>query len=475
MKKFLSVVLALIMLFSFAVTPMTAQAATVKKTSVTSVSAQPAGFKVKWKKVSGVTGYQVQYSTSSKFSAKTTKSVKVKKAASVSKTIKGLQSKKKYYVRVRAYKDKNKKSTYSAWSAKKQVTTKMASTTVRSLNAERGGFKVTWTKASGVTGYQVQYATDSKFKNARKTVTVKKASSASKTIKNLKEKKKYYVRVRTYKTSNKKNAYGAWSKSKAVTTKADTFKKGKYAGVQLNSTKDAVALYVRAYNATKAETAKYGFSESNTSEVWYAMLGEEKLGMSNIKINGVRNAMIEDMVPDMLDDMYAPSPAALPPSTNHNPLYDMDENGKSLKTSRLLESDVETVTAKDNGNGTLTLVIKPRSCQMSHPGLDAQGRFFTTLGAVDAAFDSMDGFTWAKGTTKDNVKVLYSGGTGTITIHAQTGKIISAVYDMRAHIDVKHINYAYFRDTDVSMDVQYLLSFPASDAYLKTTVGAVRI
>lgn len=61
--------------------------------------------------------------------------------------------------------------------------------------------KITWKKKSGVTGYEIQVSTSSKFKTKQtKKYTIKKASTTSKTIKKLKSKKKYYVRIRTYVT-----------------------------------------------------------------------------------------------------------------------------------------------------------------------------------------------------------------------------------------------------------------------------------
>lgn len=77
-----------------------------------------------WKKVSNVKGYEVQYSTSSKFTKKTTKTVKVNSAKTTSKTFKKLKKNKKYYVRVRTYKIVANQKVYSNWSAVKTVTTK---------------------------------------------------------------------------------------------------------------------------------------------------------------------------------------------------------------------------------------------------------------------------------------------------------------------------------------------------------------
>ena len=81
--------------------------------------------------------------------------------------------------------------------------------------------EVIWKKqATQTTGYQIQYSTSSKFTSkTTKTVTVSKNKTTSKTISKLKSKKKYYIRVRTYKIVNGKKYYSSWSKSKTVTTK----------------------------------------------------------------------------------------------------------------------------------------------------------------------------------------------------------------------------------------------------------------
>ncbi len=96
-------------------------------------------------------------------------------------------------------------------------------TSVSKVTAAKKGFKVTWKKqATQTTGYQVQYSTSSKFKSA-KTVTISKNKTTSKSVSKLSAKKKYYVRVRTYKTvkigGKNVKLYSGWSKAKSVTTK----------------------------------------------------------------------------------------------------------------------------------------------------------------------------------------------------------------------------------------------------------------
>ena len=102
-------------------------------------------------------------------------------------------------------------------------TIKSKATSISSLKAGAKKFTVKWKKqATQTTGYQVQYSASSKFSKA-KTVTVGKNTTVSKKISKLSGKKKYYVRVRTYKTVkiNGKSIriYSGWSKAKTVTTK----------------------------------------------------------------------------------------------------------------------------------------------------------------------------------------------------------------------------------------------------------------
>ena len=102
---------------------------------------------------------------------------------------------------------------------KTEAIAKLVSPSITKLTAGKKAFTVTYKKAATVAGYEVQYATNSKFTTGRKTVTVKGDKAVKKTIKKLKGKKKYYVRVRAYKTINGKKVYSSWSKAKSVKTK----------------------------------------------------------------------------------------------------------------------------------------------------------------------------------------------------------------------------------------------------------------
>lgn len=96
---------------------------------------------------------------------------------------------------------------------------KPKSAKIKKVKSAKKAVSVEWKKVSGVKGYQIQVATDKKFKKNKKTVTVKKQKTTKVTIKKLKAKKKYYVCIRTYKTVNGKKVYSSWSKVKTVKTK----------------------------------------------------------------------------------------------------------------------------------------------------------------------------------------------------------------------------------------------------------------
>ncbi len=88
----------------------------------------------------------------------------------------------------------------------------MPTTTITSIKAQNKAFTVKWKKKSSITGYQIQYSINSKFKKENKSIKIKNAKTVSKKITKLKSNKKYYVRIRTY--QGKK--YSKWSKVKSI-------------------------------------------------------------------------------------------------------------------------------------------------------------------------------------------------------------------------------------------------------------------
>lgn len=176
--------------------------------------------KLKWNSQSHATGFQIQYSTDKTFKTGTTL-ITCKTSTAVKKTISNLKYNTKYYFRIRAYKSNvgNGK-----WSKKVSVKTgktpiparqKIKSSTLKNKRE----IKLTWKKQSSKykAGYRIQYSTDKSFKDVTKikTITYKKTSKTYRTLRNLKKKTTYYIRIQGY------NKYGSgkWSKVVKIKTK----------------------------------------------------------------------------------------------------------------------------------------------------------------------------------------------------------------------------------------------------------------
>lgn len=113
-------------------------------------------------------------------------------------------------------------------------TIKPKTVSISKVTAEKNGFQVTWKKGAEITGYQLQYATDSKFsEKATASQTISKSSTTSQTISKLDSQEKYYVRIRTYKTikvdGKEQKIYSDWSDTQTVITENS---KGKVSAVK---------------------------------------------------------------------------------------------------------------------------------------------------------------------------------------------------------------------------------------------------
>ncbi len=170
--------------------------------------------KLSWAKVAGADGYEV-------FRYDEAKKEFVKVGSTTSKRylkMKKLKGGTTYDFKVRAYKKINGCYVYGEFSEEKSTTTNPARVTISSVKAGTKSATVNWKAVNGASGYRIFYTTDRDFDYATR-VIVKDAKATSKTISKLKSGKKYYFKVRAYKTFNGKNVYGNLSKIKSVKVK----------------------------------------------------------------------------------------------------------------------------------------------------------------------------------------------------------------------------------------------------------------
>lgn len=171
---------------------------------------------VSWAKYNNVTGYEVYMSTSKNGTYKKVAIITKNSTVKYNKT--KLSAGKNYYFKVRAYKTVSGKKNYGAYSGVIITATKTKTPSITKLSAGKKKATIKWKKVSGATGYEV-YMSTSKGKGYKKIATNTKNSKVSYTKTKLKSKKKYYFKIRTYKTVSGKKVYSSYSKVKTVKVK----------------------------------------------------------------------------------------------------------------------------------------------------------------------------------------------------------------------------------------------------------------
>ncbi|MBQ2845756.1 MAG: fibronectin type III domain-containing protein [Firmicutes bacterium] len=109
---------------------------------------------------------------------------------------------------------------FNAAVAEVKVTVVPKAITITSLVCKKHGkFTVKWKKLKDVTGFEVQFCKAKNFKKGAKIKAVKSGKATTATVKKLKKKARFYVRIRVYKTVNGVKYYSDWSKAKSIKIK----------------------------------------------------------------------------------------------------------------------------------------------------------------------------------------------------------------------------------------------------------------
>jgi len=141
----------------------------------------------------------------------------VSSGSTVSYSNSSLKAGVKYYYKVRAYRTVDGTKVYSSYSSVVSATTKLGTPTLK-LTAGSKKATVKWSKVSEASGYVI-YRSTKKSSGYKAIKTVKSGSTVKYVNKKLKKGKKYYYKVRAYKTVNGKKVYSSYSTVKSVKVK----------------------------------------------------------------------------------------------------------------------------------------------------------------------------------------------------------------------------------------------------------------
>lgn len=177
---------------------------TVKSISYT---AAPNQVTLSWSKVGNSTGYKIY-----KYYPSTKKTRLYKTVTSTSVKVTDLKPNSEYSFIIKAYKNSYNNTVLYGENSKvlKAYTAPSAPKATSAVSNSKKRITFKWKKVSSVSGYEIMWSTTSNFSSNRKTVTASSASTA-KVIATAQSNKKYYVRIRAYKTHGNKKLYSPWS------------------------------------------------------------------------------------------------------------------------------------------------------------------------------------------------------------------------------------------------------------------------
>lgn len=165
--------------------------------------------KLSWTKQGYADGYQI-CNTSSKV---------VKTVTKNSATITGLSAGKTYKYKVRSYiKNADGTKSYGAFSSVLNATTKLKTPTVKVVSKTKGQARISWSKVSGATGYEIYYKKSASAKY-KKLKTVNNANIRVCTVRGLKSGDRAYFRIRAFRKNGSKKVYSALNPLKVITVK----------------------------------------------------------------------------------------------------------------------------------------------------------------------------------------------------------------------------------------------------------------
>lgn len=200
-----------------------------------------------------------------------------------------------------------------------------------------------------------------------------------------------------------------------------------------SSKEDIVAEYIKVYNTTKATGT---------------FTGHDAMECNGVELDGKENGTLTNLAGTFMSangtDMQ------LPPYSDDNP----------AKECLITADDVDSATYTDNGDGTATIKITPKSVTSSKHFEDPQGKMFNVMEDVASAIADISVISWSEGDANSNVTLITEGGYAEVTYDKSTKMMTKADYVLVTIADVQHANVLFFKDKAARATFTYTMSYP---------------
>lgn len=412
------------------------------------VKAKQAAVNLKWSEVTGAEGYYLYRRTST--SGSWTNIAKITSGTTVTWKDKGTVNAKTNYYCVKAYYSDSIGDLSSSKNAYYLKSPSIKSATKKSKSTK---MTVKWSRNKSASGYQIQYA-DNRFFYKSKTVTIKKNSTVSKKISKLSKSKKYYVRVRAYKTVSGKKIYSDWSLSSNVkTTKSisTTILKYKKKTFEL---KGKAKQKLGGYDTVQGgcSDGKYGYYVLYNRKVENCKIVKVKL--SNMKVEKVSGILYIAHGNDLTYNSH--TKRLVVTHTNVNAKRISIINPSSLKVEKSYDVKIPT---KMSGVSDKELKKANGFCGIAYNAKKKQyAALMKNTGDVMILNSSFVPVSYVKLSTKssltkqgidatdDYILISYSGSTNIIMVYTWDGQYVSKINVKKGYEieNVYHVGKQYY-------------------------------
>lgn len=200
-----------------------------------------------------------------------------------------------------------------------------------------------------------------------------------------------------------------------------------------SSKEDIVAEYIKVYNTTKATGT---------------FTGHDTMTCDSVVLDGSENSTVKKLADGFMS--ASGTDMQLPPYSDDNP----------AKECLITADDVESATYTDNGDGTATIKITPKSVTSAKHFEDPQGKMFNVMEDIAGALANISVISWSEGDANSNVTLITEGGYAEVTYDKSTKMMTKADYVLITIADVQHANVLIFKDKSAKATFTYTMSYP---------------